>query len=167
MFLFSKTSFVKVIFILSIVFLNFLIFFSYSKTNDTSKNSVKTKQHKIKEHHKKPLVKHKSVESMVEQNALKIDEDNESDILTTIYESTSQSSELLEDKFKVDPSIDDDILNKDELLKGFSKKRIKNQVLDSEYKPDTMSLKPWLGLFFFIGVLFLIFKLISNKKFLI
>jgi len=97
-----------------------------------------------------------------------IDELNEENITTKIYKSSDPSLELIEDNSSLDPSIESDVLTKDELFKkGKGKYKHHKQHKQNKPKfalPSKRQMLPYailVGLIFLLGILF---KFLAKKK---
>lgn len=100
-----------------------------------------------------------------------LNEIDDSDITTKIYKSSDPSTKLLEEQFSIDTTIDDDILSKDELIRGkdqSKRKIIQRKVKLEEDSPqrnkNNFSVLPFVCLIGLIIFLILIFKLVKMKK---
>lgn len=104
-----------------------------------------------------------------------INEQDESNITTKVYKSSDPSTKLLEEQFKIDTTIEDDLINKDELLAASKNKkdnyvrRLKINEKDNSSKKEVMAHKknlflPWISAIILILILYIIFKTLKKLK---
>ena len=99
------------------------------------------------------------------------DELHESDITTKIYRSTDNSSETLEgSESELEPSLDVDVINKEDLinmqshLKNKIIKRIRAEDRSNDKKPYGNVFLPWLSFAVVLSLLFILMKVIKQIK---
>lgn len=97
-----------------------------------------------------------------------INELNEEDITTKIYKSSDPSLDLIEDNSNLDPSIENDVLSKDELLQRSKKdkyfRRTKKANSNMITLPSKRAMLPWLILVSMVVLLGVIFDFLKKKK---
>ena len=100
-----------------------------------------------------------------------INELDEENITTKIYKSSDPALDLIEDNSNLDPSIENDVLSKDELFQK-SKKCTKQKYFQRHKKkeltvisvPSKRELLPWLVLIVLVLFLSLLFRFLLKKK---
>ena len=97
-----------------------------------------------------------------------INELNEDNITTKIYKSSDPSLDLLEDDSSLDPSIENDVLSKDELFQKNKKNKYykRNKKTESNIinLPSKRAMLPWLILISMVILLGVIFSFLKKKK---
>ncbi|OGI20563.1 MAG: hypothetical protein A3B68_05835 [Candidatus Melainabacteria bacterium RIFCSPHIGHO2_02_FULL_34_12] len=106
----------------------------------------------------------------VDESFLSDDELSDENITTKIYKSTDPSLDLLELDTNLDPSLENDVLTKDELLRR-NKKNLKSKIIDKnieKYKALAINgngkFFPWVMLVILIIAVWGLFKVILKRK---
>ena len=97
-----------------------------------------------------------------------INELNEDNITTKIYKSSDPSLDLFEDNSSLDPSVENDVLSKDELFQNNKKNKYYRRNKKTESNVINLSSKhtmlPWLILISMVILLGVIFNYLKKKK---
>lgn len=131
------------------------------KKANPSTEDLKQKKKKEEEIAEKILKKNLNSSS---ENLLESDKD----ITTKIYKSSDLSNDLIDEEVNIQNSFEEDIINKDDLIKNkLTKRDLETSISSSNntrYISTSQMLLPWIILVSFISILAVLFKILNDNK---